>query len=390
MTEPTTHAARAAEAEGAAAGWTSRVVAQLGGLVAMPLRTFRSLVPNDHAAVFAAVSVYGVVLAVIHAPALYRLLVLAPLAGDVVLRRVLDVFAQAGRSDVAVTLGAAVVVALVARVREQPGRSAAAATVMLLVPLAVLKAIGGALAALGLDLWWLPHHAVDSIVVVKAGRVDVVRFVTKCVFAYGPGLGVLLAWIGRPTTRRPGRTDNRLDSLRILAGQAVLGAALLALVAATLADLSARREKLRPVLPGDPLPALSLKRLDAPGRFDPATLRGSVVVIDFWASWCPPCRRSMPELSALQKELAPRGLVVLGVSRDTSLKEAKKALSALAPAFSNFIDDNGTGEVLGLTSLPSTWIVGRDGIVRHVHLGYTDPAVFRREIEAQLSATGGS
>src|SRR5690606_11061601 len=74
---------------------------------------------------------------------------------------------------------------------------AAMATTYLLVPLTILKALGGVLALAGLDLWWMPHSAVDSWAIVVNGKVEMGRFIVKCLVSYGSGLVVLLLWLVR-------------------------------------------------------------------------------------------------------------------------------------------------------------------------------------------------
>jgi thiol-disulfide isomerase/thioredoxin len=177
---------------------------------------------------------------------------------------------------------------------------------------------------------------------------------------------------------------------RLIAGGVVV--ALCALVAVgSAADIASQAERLRPALPGDRLPDTKLPWLDRAHTgeakdFKPADYAGKVLLLDFWASWCKPCRKAMPELSALQHELGEAGLVIIGINREPyARKTARTAYRDLAPSFPSAIDGRGYGEKLGLTSLPTSYIVDRKGVLRHLHLGYTDPATVRREVEVLLA-----
>jgi peroxiredoxin len=100
-------------------------------------------------------------------------------------------------------------------------------------------------------------------------------------------------------------------------------------------------------------------------------LRGQVVLINFWASWCGPCRQELPQLEKLQQRYRSAGFVVLAVSVDDSRANADAMLSKLGVRLAPLYD----GEKLAakrydVDTMPATLIVDRDGRVRHVHRGY--------------------
>jgi peroxiredoxin len=108
---------------------------------------------------------------------------------------------------------------------------------------------------------------------------------------------------------------------------------------------------------------------------------GSVVVLDFWATWCPPCRMSIPELVKLQDEYKDKGLVILGVSVDSS-DTNNSYLSSFKEKFKiNYnilrVDEITTKKYFGESeiSIPTLFIVNREGMVVDMHPGYTPGAV---------------
>lgn len=126
---------------------------------------------------------------------------------------------------------------------------------------------------------------------------------------------------------------------------------------------------------GDPLPPLTLP--DARGQpVALAALRGRVVCLDFWASWCPPCREALPALDALARRLGGRGLTVVAIGVDAERAPAERFLAERLPAPSlTLLYDPAAASLmrLGPGGMPALYLIDRDGIVRRVEAGY-DPA----------------
>ena len=100
-------------------------------------------------------------------------------------------------------------------------------------------------------------------------------------------------------------------------------------------------------------------------------LRGQVVLINFWASWCGPCRQEMPVLDRLHQRYQSTGFTVLGVNVEGEAAPAKSIVDKTAVTFPVLIDaGQSVSKLYDLKAMPSTVVVDRDGKVRFVHRGY--------------------
>lgn len=100
-------------------------------------------------------------------------------------------------------------------------------------------------------------------------------------------------------------------------------------------------------------------------------LRGQVVMINFWASWCGPCRQEMPHLEALYQRYEPLGFTLLGVNVEKSRKKADEMLSDMPVSFPILFDSsNEVTKLYDVIAMPSTVLIDRDGKIRHIHHGY--------------------
>jgi cytochrome c biogenesis protein CcmG/thiol:disulfide interchange protein DsbE len=99
--------------------------------------------------------------------------------------------------------------------------------------------------------------------------------------------------------------------------------------------------------------------------------RGKVVVVDFWASWCVPCRRSFPWMNDMQAKYADQGLVIIGVNVDRERSAASEFLAAVPADFLIHYDNQGAvAENFGVEAMPSSYVIGRDGEIVARHLGF--------------------
>jgi len=98
---------------------------------------------------------------------------------------------------------------------------------------------------------------------------------------------------------------------------------------------------------------------------------GQVVLINFWASWCGPCREEMPLLEALHKRYESLGFTMVGVNVEEDSAAAEKFLQGTSVSFPILFDRaNSVSKLYDVIAMPSSVIVGRDGTVRYIHHGY--------------------
>jgi cytochrome c biogenesis protein CcmG, thiol:disulfide interchange protein DsbE len=122
----------------------------------------------------------------------------------------------------------------------------------------------------------------------------------------------------------------------------------------------------------DPVPDFHSRILKSPtAEFRFNDVRGKVVYVDFWASWCGPCRMSLPLLDSLFGKFASRGLVVVGVNQDESDQERDNFMKRFPVRFT-LVGDEGhrIAKQFEVKAMPSGYVVDRKGFIRYIHSGF--------------------
>ncbi len=116
-----------------------------------------------------------------------------------------------------------------------------------------------------------------------------------------------------------------------------------------------------------------------------AGLRGKVVLLNFWATWCAPCQVEMPTFSAWQRQYGPRGLEVVGVSMDDSAASARRVVERLKIDYPVAMGDARLGlRYNGVLGLPLTFLIDRNGVIRARFQGATSAKVIEKQVQALL------
>jgi peroxiredoxin len=135
---------------------------------------------------------------------------------------------------------------------------------------------------------------------------------------------------------------------------------------------------------GQRAPSFSLSSLKG-DKVSLAGLAGKVVVLDFWAQWCEPCKRELPELDKLQKEYAQKGVKIITVNIDKQREHAAELVRTLGLSSLDVLLDpaGAVAATYDLPKMPSSYLVDKKGVVRFVHEGYEngDVARFKKELE---------
>lgn len=138
---------------------------------------------------------------------------------------------------------------------------------------------------------------------------------------------------------------------------------------------------------GDKAPAFKLPQLTQKGQRSLADYRGKVVYLDFWASWCGPCRKSLPLLNNLRKELKGKPFEVVAINLDEEVKDARGFLKEFPVSYPTLHDVKGkTPSQYGLQGMPTSYLIDKKGRIQAVHTGFkpSDMKKIRAEVKALL------
>jgi cytochrome c biogenesis protein CcmG/thiol:disulfide interchange protein DsbE len=137
----------------------------------------------------------------------------------------------------------------------------------------------------------------------------------------------------------------------------------------------------RPQL-GEPAPPFTLALLDG-SQVALRDLRGQVVVLNFWASWCDPCRREAPELQQVWEQYQDRGVAFLGVTFQDARGASQAFIERFGLTYPNGVDERGRiSQAYGVVAVPETFVIDRDGKIAFVHIGEVRAETIVQDLEA--------
>lgn len=133
---------------------------------------------------------------------------------------------------------------------------------------------------------------------------------------------------------------------------------------------------------GHPAPAFDLERLDAPGRLRLADMTGKVVVVNFFASWCVPCKQEAPVLVRAWERYRTSDVVFVGIVYQDAPDAARAFHDRMGQTWPIGVDERGrTAFGFGVFGIPETFFVGKDGVIAGRHIGPIDDATLIRAID---------
>jgi len=352
---------------------------RVGTLLVAPGRALADIQARERGGVGDALAVLLLGVLCFHLPALVRAVLMvreASVAGT--LAQVFGIVGQDLRPAMLVALTAGVAIAVLAgRGRRDPGLdielgAACAIPYLLLSGLAELVGshvafAAARIAALTIQLIALVWALAILVLGVRLARSRPSRAQTAA--ASEPG---------------PAALEASEPSRRARVAASIVGVVLAGAFVLNIVWLSHNRDAVSPVGRGVPAPDFVLPRIDGtPGSVVLAELRGKVVLLDFWARWCPPCIALAPTLHDVYEARRAQGVEFLGISSEGSMVDKSDIAAFLQqnPApYPNLLDDQEVGGLYRVVSLPHLVIIGRDGVIRRVMVGQRR----RAEIDAAI------
>lgn len=135
--------------------------------------------------------------------------------------------------------------------------------------------------------------------------------------------------------------------------------------------------------PGEAMPGLELPGIGQAVKIGKQP--GKIIYLDFWASWCSPCRQSFPWMNALQEKYKAQDLEVIAVNLDAQAGDAEKFLAKVPAHFTIAYDPKGaSAKAYGVKGMPTSLLIGRDGKVIYQHMGFNEEG--RDKLEKMIQA----
>ena len=132
-------------------------------------------------------------------------------------------------------------------------------------------------------------------------------------------------------------------------------------------------------------PEFALPLLDG-GQLRLSSYRGKVVLLDFWATWCVPCREETPHFVELQRKYGDRGLQIIGISMDDSPDPVRPFVQQFQVNYPVVMGTADVGSAYGgVLGLPIAFLIDREGRIQAKHMGATDASVFEKDVASLLA-----
>ena len=124
---------------------------------------------------------------------------------------------------------------------------------------------------------------------------------------------------------------------------------------------------------GDTVPSFKARTIDGSKSVTLEDYRGKVVLLDFWASWCPPCLKSLPKYNDLRREIGTADFEIVAINVDENTNDAKKFLQKHPVSYPVAKDPKGIlPGVFGVKAMPTSYLIDKNGVVQYVHAAFKD------------------
>ena len=150
-------------------------------------------------------------------------------------------------------------------------------------------------------------------------------------------------------------------------------------------------DKAPPSPSGKSAPSFTLRDLNG-NQVSLSDFKGKVVILDFWATWCPPCVQEIPHFIELYEKYKEQGFAMVGISLDHGgVSVVKSFVKKYQVNYPILMTDGQVDKAYGnITSIPTTFVIDRQGNIRRQYIGYQDKGVFEADIKALLAETGAT
>lgn len=120
-------------------------------------------------------------------------------------------------------------------------------------------------------------------------------------------------------------------------------------------------------------------------KYSLSSFKGNVILLNFWATWCPPCRYEIPILEKIQKEYKDKKFKIIAVSLDSDTKTLESFLKSNKVSFIILSDKNGkVGYAYSVLAIPTSFLIDRDFIIRRIYIGVLPEREFKKDLEKWL------
>ena len=121
------------------------------------------------------------------------------------------------------------------------------------------------------------------------------------------------------------------------------------------------------------------------GQLSLSDLRGKVVLLNFWASWCPPCRSELPDIVSLQRQYKDKGLEVLGVIVNSRPEDVDQLIGQFGIPYRNVTGNEGISQIWQVSGIPTTYMIDRNGVIRARYEGAQPRSTFEWDVVRLLA-----